>query len=533
MQLLKDLVIALSLANLCFFAVWADILPGSPSHYVMKAPPSSITFFAVILNVLLLAAMFWVALALVRRLTRAHALNLARWAFLVVLIVPLNGMRQQFLSLSLDSVLALIGKSGFLILGLILALLLVFVLLRWHRSVIRAAETIVLVLFPFVLVTFGQAVWSSIKVYYDVPFADYVDKPLAPLLTGRKISAPRVLWLLFDGMDQRITFLERPRTVKLLEIDRLSSQALTANNAYPPASLTLLSMPSLITGRLISNAQPVGPNELMITFRDATEAVGWGTQPNVFSKARELGFNTAVVGWWHPYCRVIGDSLADCSWQGDVWDHMGRVDLEMTLSESILNLIPILLNTIPLTYRFQLPQRLGKALPIRLPERNREEHIKNYLSILKHAKEVVTNPDLGLILVHWPIPHSPYIYNRFKDDFTLDGDSSYFDNLALVDFTLGEIRSAMESADIWEKTSVLMTSDHWYRARKIDHRVPFVLKVADQKEPVAYDPAFNTVLIHDLVFALLRGEVSGVDSVVSWLDQHRSKVESPEDSNNL
>ena len=60
-----------------------------------------------------------------------------------------------------------------------------------------------------------------------------------------------------------------------------------------------------------------------------------------------------------------------------------------------------------------------------------------------------------------------------------------------------------------------------------------MLKVADQKEPIVYDPAFNTVIVHDLLLALSRGEVSVVDSAVSWLDQHRSKVENPENSNNI
>jgi len=102
----------------------------------------------------------------------------------------------------------------------------------------------------------------------------------------------------------------------------------------------------------------------------------------------------------------------------------------------------------------------------------------------------------------------------------MDGDSSYLDNLVLTDHTLGELRRAMETAGTWENTTVLITSDHWWRIRgKADHRVPFMLKLAGQKKPVVHEPAFNTVLTHDLLLALMEGELSDPDSVTGWLNR--------------
>ena len=497
MQMLKDLAIALSLANLCFLRTWGELF--QPSNYYFMSVPPSIAFPAVILNVLLLAATFLVALNLARYSTHAYAINLARWAFLVVLFVPLNGIRQQFPPLANLSVL--FGRTGFVILGLVLAIITVFVLLRWHRRVIRATSTIVLVLSPFILLTFPQAAWLSVK--YDVTF---YNKPLAASLTARKRSVSRVLWFLFDEMDQRITFMERPPAIKLPEVDHLRSQSLYASNAYPPPGGTRLSMPSLITGKLISKAQPIRPDEMMITFRGTKEAVGWSTQPNMFSKAFEAGFNTAVVGWYHPYCRVIGGSLTACSWEEVFGSTAGS--RRIVLSETMLNQLYNL-----------------------WPWRPRQYHIETCLRILKDAKKAVTDSKLGLILVHFPVPHKPYIYDRDKDDFTLVNYSisGYLDNLVLADRILGELRRTMETAGIWENTTVLLTSDHSWRSSalfdgKEDHRVPFILKLAGQKDGVIYKPAFNTIIIHDLLLAVLRGELSSPKSVVSWLDEHRSII---------
>ena len=64
-------------------------------------------------------------------------------------------------------------------------------------------------------------------------------------------------------------------------------------------------------------------------------------------------------------------------------------------------------------------------------------------------------------------------------------------------------------------------------SKEADHRIPFVLKLAGQKQGVTYEPEFNTVLTHDLILALLNGELRDAREVAAWLDQHRSIGESP------
>jgi hypothetical protein len=63
-----------------------------------------------------------------------------------------------------------------------------------------------------------------------------------------------------------------------------------------------------------------------------------------------------------------------------------------------------------------------------------------------------------------------------------------------------------------------------------DRRIPFILKMAGAGgERIAYTPAFNTVLTHDLLLAILHGEVSGTTGAAAWLDRHRSIGRSPYD----
>jgi arylsulfatase A-like enzyme len=102
------------------------------------------------------------------------------------------------------------------------------------------------------------------------------------------------------------------------------------------------------------------------------------------------------------------------------------------------------------------------------------------------------------------------------------------DSLALLDRAVGEIRRSMENAGTWEATTVLFTSDHPYReARQLDGksdpRIPYILKLASQKEGVEYTQPFNTVLTADLLMDVLRGEITGPASAMAWLDRNRAR----------
>ena len=97
----------------------------------------------------------------------------------------------------------------------------------------------------------------------------------------------------------------------------------------------------------------------------------------------------------------------------------------------------------------------------------------------------------------------------------------------------------MEGAGLWERTVVLVSADHglrnedgWSLATRAPAMpagtrplplVPFLLKLAGHDRPLEYAPAFNTVLTHDLLLALLRGDISGPEEVLRWLDQNHTR----------
>ncbi len=560
-MVLRDLGRALSLSTLCLTRVWTGLL-DNPSNW-----PRRSNCWAVLINDLLLASLFFAGITLARRSGSALAMTAARWAFLLVLVVPVNGIvNSEYSARVVLSALAHVDARALLALGAALVLLAALltlrdrrlatrvlvalgataplllvhrsqrllaegvllvvgalVLWRWHERVIRAAAAVVLLLFPFTLFTFAQT--AAYLTRFD-------DKPPAPQLPADAAPARRLLWLVFDEMDYRLAFAERSASLALDELDRLRSEALDATHAYPPANYSLMSLPAMITGRLVSRARVVNPAEVLITYGDSNETVPWSTQGNVFADARRAGVNSAVVGWFNPYCRLIGDSLTSC-----VYADVGRMTVWHSMGKQARGVI----QTIP----FSPTLGLERALEFGQTDRgDRHQRVGWYRMMLEAARRTATDPALGLVLLHWPVPHPPGIYSRVKDALEADGESSYIDNLRLVDRTMAELRRAMEATGTWDRTTVLVTSDHWWRhelwrqagelareevpfASKVDHRVPFILKLAGQREAVTYEPAFNTVVIHDLILAILGGEVHDAADAIAWLDQHRSIGESP------
>ena len=166
----------------------------------------------------------------------------------------------------------------------------------------------------------------------------------------------------------------------------------------------------------------------------------------------------------------------------------------------------------------------------------RAQHQLDYQRVHDAAIEIVGNPEIGLALVHWPVPHTSRGPTSAHD---LD---EYLENLVRADRALAEVRAEMERAGLWETTTIIVTSDHGFRndaaldAPINSHElrlplVPFLLKLPGRAQPLEYAPPFNTVLTRDLIQALLGGELSTSDDVASWLDRHRGSA--PEQGHRL
>jgi hypothetical protein len=207
----------------------------------------------------------------------------------------------------------------------------------------------------------------------------------------------------------------------------------------------------------------------------------------------------------------LNTCLTECVWaeQPSLYNSTGDA-----LPEVALNQIRSVLET-----SFLSP--FGQSLTVR-------HQVRTYREILAAGISFASDPKLGVVFVHFPIPHPPYIFDPRTGRLDLRNSpvAGYTGGLALADRSLGQLRRAMEATGVWDRTAVLISADHGYRgvisvdAGKIaDRWVPFLLKLPGIHQPYEYGDRLETVRSADLLLDILNGRIFTPGEIAAWLER--------------
>jgi hypothetical protein len=530
-----DLLVCLSLVNLLLLRVWAQLLPAvvhRANLYVIQQAPHWIHYPAVLLTLFGVAGVACALAAWARRSRRSWPLPLARGALLVLVLLVLNSICAQLPSEFQEGFARAVGPSGAVAIAVVCLALCGWLLRARPGVVFGAVEVFAILGTPFLLMTVVQALWTWVS-YDPDSFAggSFVAGEPAAKLPARREGAPRMVWMVFDELDQRAAFSARPETLDLPELDRLRRESFFSTSAFSPGEGTRRAIASMLLGKQVSWAQPAGSVELPCAIDGAPESDAvpdcWVAYRNLFEELREAGVNAGISGWYHPYCRIFHAAVTKCTAVGlPYWDSPDLFDSFDQQWEDFVKPIPV------------------ARLWLRPGARIRKSHRDAYEAILETALQIAGDPSIGFALLHFPIPHHPDIYDPDHGELSIEDERSYLDNLALTDRTLGDVRAVMEAAGLWDASIVVVTSDHWWRAIHrgdwgllpeeevvfaggLDRRIPFLVKFADQHEPLVYPKPFNTVLFHDLVLEIFEERISMASEFRAWLDANRSRAPIP------
>jgi len=380
-----------------------------------------------------------------------------------------------------------------LAIGVVVAL---FLIVRFEQQMTSVAKTALLILFPLVLLTFARATWGMAIVAQAHPPA------AMPHTDASDCAEPqRVIWLIFDGMNGGDDVFGNSAKVPLRNLRQLRQESVYAPHAFAPGVETRISMPSYILGRKISSL--VRTNSDRLYFTEARrESYSWEDEPTIFSKAKENGLRTALIGWYMPYCSVMSASLDSCYTQ--FFDTAIPNDRSGVISRIL----------------FQATRRV--------PFYFNAEHVARARNSLAKAIEAGTDPNHGFVMIHWPVPHFPQIYDRISHRYTrlrsFFNDDAYLDNAVLADDLFGEFQSALRRSDLWDSTIIVVTADHASPfppetdISKIP--VPFFIKMRGQNRGMVVDFPIGTLLIHDLSLAMMCGQVKTPFETIEWMRLH-------------
>jgi len=478
----RDVLVCLSLANLSLLEVWRRI--GFANRYLLPLWTWRDIVAAAVLLVLL--TVLFCGMVRLGRTPRLRALAIDRWIFLVPAIVFANIFRQQFPTwrdrLLQDKYLGAYAA--------LLALLALLAMGRYAGRIAHLAEAAALCALPFLPLSLVENTWI---VATQPPRAPAVERlPARP-------GSPRFIWIVFDETDWHyVDPATRPADLALPEFDRMMAQSIVPQQAIQSGLQTAGAMPTLIYGQGVEVGL-IGGNGKLLTVGAGRDGADWTQRPNIFSRIRARGLNTSVDGWYLPYCRIFARDLSDCYWEAIDTRVKG---FDPSFSASFVS-----------------------GLRSLSPLGERQRHLRRYQALERESITDAIDPTLNLVLLHLPVPHEPAIYDRKSGRFTVFNFRTdwYLDNLALADRTLGDIRRAMEKAGQWDRSTVLVTSDHglrWYAPwhETTSPRIPYLLKLPGQRAGRPYTPVLHTILTADLIEAVLSGQIRDPDQAVSWLD---------------
>jgi len=489
-----DWAVCLSLANLLFLRIWAETPPFLTNWNLalMGRPIPATHYWALVLNIASLALACRICIEALRRMKNPWRGLLTRSGILVTVVIVGSGL--QYVCSRADIPWAdwpfwqrALGPRPATLTASTVILVTLTAVGALPTRAITTYRHILLILTPLFFISLGSAILFLGTSHSGAQPPDSI----AGHLPERRLNH-RVVVLMFDELDYRLAFEQRPEGLTLPAFDRLRAESFFATNARPTANVTALAVPSLTVGQPVSSIRAAESGEFLLNIK-GTE-VNWAETANLFSTGRRLGGSVAIAGWYFPYCQIFSSALSACTaWPAE---HVG----------------PPVSNNLPRTMKNQLELLPARAMPyLGLTSLLSREAIRARVQISTRTAELAAEPQYDLVFAHLPHTHAPYLYDQGTRTFsrTRNTIAGYVDALALADSTLQLILNSLDQSSISGMTSLIVLSDHCFRfadalGGKLDTRVPFAIRLPqDRRSSLEWPHPLSPTLLPDIVFTLL------------------------------
>jgi hypothetical protein len=437
--MIQRALVSLAIAFLLMAHPCLDLVEAQSSvryHSTIALAP---LVFALLLDLFILASLFFLAMFVARKLRIWPWVRLALAAWLPLLLVRRIGL---MLGPQLNPRLAQ--------LLFVLAVLGLYLLWRMRKPVF------------FFLMKSGSATLACLGISTlllaarMIPIARW--HPAEPIATQAANlpthAAPhlRIVWIVFDELSYNQTFGHRLAGLQLPAFDALRSESMNYSMAEPIGDRTEQVLPSLLLGRELQDIDYTWSNQLRVQLPLSLRWIPFKAADTPFALAKNRGWNTGIVGWYNPYCSLLKPYLDDC-----YWAHADVENPAWTLApgQSAFSGAMVGLGAV-FGSRADKNEIESEAARSRL-------HLLSEREIYAHALTMAANDRIDLMLIHLPVPHFPNVYDRHTGKFTLHGNS-YADNLVLADNDLAGIMGELQKSPRWPDTMLMICGDHSWRA---------------------------------------------------------------------
>jgi hypothetical protein len=499
--MLKKLCQCIGLASLILVMNYGDLLGGGYDVRMHVPYVLNGIVYAQLADIVLLGLLLFAIIGPLSR-TRFYP-----WVQLVVAIVM-----PPYLIGRTRAVLPFHLAYGLLILLAIAWAAMVFLLFfrrrNWYRQLMRVGDFAGIFLAIFAVCSLVQllyvARWKPGPQEHTAAWSETTRPPRQHSL---------LVWVVFDGLSYEQVYGHRARDLALPNFDALRSESTVFRNAQPIGDKTVKVLPSLLSGHEINAYRFTFDNRLMVHdagMRWFHALDGAGT---VFGDAQHEGWRTAAVGWYNPYCTLYGSAIDECYWM-----NRDMTDGPMAQDKSFLQNVSTPLEQAAI--QLVEPEQARRDLCSYDVQQRR----KTYIDLEQHTSQLLHADKADFVFLHLPVPHSPNIWSRARNDYAHGCGSSYLDGLALADRALGNVMRILQSSPRWKDTTVIVEGDHSWRtyvwddqpawtredeAASHDHfdpRPAVIIHRAGQTEASVVDSPWSLLNVHTVVEQVISGE---------------------------
>ena len=408
-------------------------------------------------------------------------------AFLVVAVVPIE-LKEGYL----------IPHLGASLLYLVIPMASAAVLFwKWRQFSVHALYLLLVILCPFALSNVAQAMWQAAFLDNENCTSGESPRPVERAeMNAEPVDLQRLMWIIFDELDQRILFDKRPAGYEFTGFDSFRRQSIYMSRVVPPGSLTETAMPTYWIGQRVVKSRKRSCNRLEVQIEGSEGFLSVSDFDHIFKGAFAAGASTGIAGFYHPYCRLFGEFADRCQ--------------------------AFFLESIQDRASNSLASSMKWSARILLPEWRKARTVRTFESIRFAALEMAIDPEKDFVVVHVNMPHVPYVYDPSSDELTIWGSGlSYADNVSCADKMLSEIERESRKAGLWDKTAVVVMADHGWRSMpgfgSEPGAIPLMIKMPGQSEEIRLDEELDSVLTKRLCLSILQRELRTSQDVVSWL----------------
>ncbi|MCE4538161.1 LTA synthase family protein [Pelomonas sp. P7] len=305
------------------------------------------------------------------------------------------------------------------------------------------------------------------------------------VITTTTPAPRRVIWLVLDEFDPEVAFHQALGVAAdMPNLQKVRASGVVMTRAASPAGSTDLSLPAMLMGKTVRSLIYDGPGRATLVDTDG-QRTPFDTAHSVFGQLPSGPASASMLGFYHPYCKVF--ALGACT---SIGTNMGT-----QWFDGLANLVPKRITGVldPMT-------------------RISERQVAIWPGLLADASKTLT-------VLHLNLPHLPSHYAEAQTGVKATSSTdAYRINLIYTDRVVGEIRQALESAPSSQQQLLIISSDHWWRARGVrtPHPALLMVKLRHDSTPLVIDNPVSSYHLAGLTLAFLRGELDSHGDIRQW-----------------